>query len=386
MQRMSNQVKNMRIVLLMLFAALSLSVSAQTITLKGNVKDATGEPIIGASVVEKGNTSNGTITDLDGNFSLKVPSKANVIISYIGMKTQDVAVKGQNSINVILYDDAQSLDEVVVIGYGSVKKKDLTGSVSTVQGSELAKIPVSSAAQALTGRLAGVQITTSDGSPDAEMIIRVRGGGSITGDNSPLYIVDGFPVSSISDVAPGDIQDITVLKDASSTAIYGSQGANGVVLITTKSAKGGKTQVSYNGYIQGKKLLRKIDVMNPYEFVMFNYEKAAMRNSISSFEKRFGAFGDLDLYKYQEAADYQDEMFGHPDLSQSHNISITGGNDKTKFSLSGTYINDGSLMKDNGYNRFNLNFKLNHEITKGLKLDFGTRISDTTVKLSLIHI
>lgn len=380
MQRMSNQVKNMRIVLLMLFAALSLSVSAQTITLKGNVKDATGEPIIGASVVEKGNTSNGTITDLDGNFSLKVPSKANVIISYIGMKTQDVAVKGQNSINVILYDDAQSLDEVVVIGYGSVKKKDLTGSVSTVQGSELAKIPVSSAAQALTGRLAGVQITTSDGSPDAEMIIRVRGGGSITGDNSPLYIVDGFPVSSISDVAPGDIQDITVLKDASSTAIYGSQGANGVVLITTKSAKGGKTQVSYNGYIQGKKLLRKIDVMNPYEFVMFNYEKAAMRNSISSFEKRFGAFGDLDLYKYQEAADYQDEMFGHPDLSQSHNISITGGNDKTKFSLSGTYINDGSLMKDNGYNRFNLNFKLNHEITKGLKLDFGTRISDTTVK------
>ena len=296
MQRMSNQVKNMRIVLLMLFAALSLSVSAQTITLKGNVKDATGEPIIGASVVEKGNTSNGTITDLDGNFSLKVPSKANVIISYIGMKTQDVAVKGQNSINVILYDDAQSLDEVVVIGYGSVKKKDLTGSVSTVQGSELAKIPVSSAAQALTGRLAGVQITTSDGSPDAEMIIRVRGGGSITGDNSPLYIVDGFPVSSISDVAPGDIQDITVLKDASSTAIYGSQGANGVVLITTKSAKGGKTQVSYNGYIQGKKLLRKIDVMNPYEFVMFNYEKAAMRNSISSFEKRFGAFGDLDLY------------------------------------------------------------------------------------------
>ena len=196
MQRMSNQVKNMRIVLLMLFAALSLSVSAQTITLKGNVKDATGEPIIGASVVEKGNTTNGTITDLDGKFNLKVPSKATVVISYIGMRTQEVAVNGKSSVNITLEDDAQSLEEVVVIGYGTAKKKDLTGSVGTVQGAELAKVPVTSAAQALTGRLAGVQITTTDGSPDAEMIIRVRGGGSITGDNSPLYIVDGFPASA----------------------------------------------------------------------------------------------------------------------------------------------------------------------------------------------
>lgn len=374
---MSNKMKNMRVVLFMLFAVISLSVSAQTITLSGNVKDSTGEPIIGASVVEKGNTTNGTITDLDGNFSLKVSSKANIVISYIGMKTQDIAVKGQTKINATLEDDSQALDEVVVIGYGTVKKKDLTGSVGTVQGSELAKVPVTSAAQALTGRLAGVQITTTDGSPDAEMIIRVRGGGSITGDNSPLYIVDGFPVSSINDVAPGDIQDITVLKDASSTAIYGSQGANGVVLITTKGAKDGKTQVTYNGYIQGKSIAKKLDVMNPYEFVMYNYERAAMKKNVSTFEKRWGAFDDLDLYKYQDGTDWQEEMFGNSELAQSHNISVTGGTEKTKFSLSGTYTKDGGLMQNNGFDRFNLNFKLNHQITKGLKIDFNTRLSDT---------
>ena len=254
MQKMSNKMKNMRTVLLMLFATISLSLSAQSVTLSGNVKDKTGEPVIGASVVEKG-TTNGTITDFDGNFSLKVSGNKTLVVSYIGMKSQEISVKGKTKIQVTLEDDAQALDEVVVIGYGTSKKKDLTGSVASVQGETLAKVPVTSTAQALTGRLAGVQITTADGSPDAEIQIRVRGGGSVTGDNSPLYIVDGFPVSSINDIAPSDIQSIDVLKDASSTAIYGSQGANGVVIITTKSAKSGKTQVSYNGYIQGKKWL-----------------------------------------------------------------------------------------------------------------------------------
>ena len=379
MQRMSNNLKNMRALLLMLLAMISISISAQTVNLTGNVKDQTGEPVIGASVLEKG-TTNGTITDLDGNYTLRVANNAILVFSYIGMRNQEVNVSGRPTIDVTLQDDTQALEEVVVIGYGTARKKDLTGAVSTIRGEELAEIPVTSAAQALTGRLAGVQITTADGSPDAEMIIRVRGGGSITGDNSPLYIVDGFPVSSISDVAPGDIQDITVLKDASSTAIYGSRGANGVVLLTTKTAQGGKTKVSYNGYLQGKSISKKIDVMNPYDFVMYNYEKAAMRNQISSFEKRYGAYDDLELYKYQEGNDWQDEMFSNAGLSQSHNISITGGSDKTKFSLSGTYVTDNSLMKDNGYDRFSLNFKLNHEIAKGLKFDFGSRISDTETK------
>ena len=375
-----SKMKNMRITLLcLLVTMISFSISAQNVTVKGTVKDKTGETVIGASVVQKGNTGNGTITDIDGNFTLSVPNNTTLIISYVGMKTQEVALKGKKQINVVLEDDAQALDEVVVIGYGTAKKKDLTGAVSTVKGSDLAKVPVTNAAEALTGKLAGVQITTTDGSPDAEMIIKVRGGGSITGDSSPLYIVDGFPVSSISDIAPTDIEDITVLKDAASTAIYGSQGANGVILITTKGAKGGKTTVSYNGYVQGKTIRKTLDVMDPYQFVMYNYERQALRgaSAIRGFEERYGAYGDLDLYKYQQGHNWQEEMFDNSDLSQSHNISITGGSEKTKFTLSGTYANDNSLMENNGYRRYNMNFKLKHELYKNLNLDFGARLADT---------
>ena len=365
-----------------LVAALLLlgGVVAQAQTVKVNVKDSSGEAVIGASVIEQG-TRNGGVTDFDGNFTLKSTGKP-IVISYIGMKTKTVDAKGQSSINVVLEDDNTTLNDVVVIGYGTARKKDLTGAVSTVKGADLAKIPVTNVAEALTGKLAGVQITTADGSPDAEMLIRVRGGGSITGDNSPLYIVDGFPVSSISDIASADIEDITVLKDAASTAIYGSQGANGVILITTKGAKGGKTQVSYNVYVQGKTLNKKLDTMSPDQYVRFLYERAALQGNagIKSFEKRYGSFDDIDLYQYQEGHDWQDEMFGNHDLSQSHNVSISGGNDKTKFTLSGTYTNDNSLMEGNGYRRYNSNFKLKHELTKGLDLDFGVRLSDTETK------
>ena len=177
---MSNKVKNMRSLLLILFSAISLSVSAQTITVKGNVKDTSGEPVIGASVVEKGNTTNGTITDLDGNFSIKVDGKKTLVISYIGMKTQEVAVQGRKTINVQMVDDSKALDEVVVIGYGTVNKRDLTGSVASVSAKDLAAIPVASASEALTGKLAGVSVTTTEGSPDADIKIRVRGGGSLT--------------------------------------------------------------------------------------------------------------------------------------------------------------------------------------------------------------
>ena len=357
------------------------SVSAQTV--KGVVTDNTGEPIIGASVMEVGQAGNGGITDIDGNFTVNLKGSSKKLkISYIGMKAKEINVAGKTTISVKLEDEANSLNDVVVIGYGTVRKKDLTGAVATVKGEDLTKVPVTNAAEALTGKLPGVQITTTDGSPDAEMIIKVRGGGSITGDNSPLYIVDGFPVSSIGDIAPSDIEDITVLKDAASTAIYGSQGANGVILVTTKGAKSGKTVVSYNGYVQGKSIAKTLDTMTPYQYVKYNYERAALRGTsdISSFEKRFGSFGDLDLYQYQQGHDWQDEMFGNHDLSQSHNVSVSGGSEKTKFNLSGTYTNDNSLMKTNGYDRFNVNFKLNHEICKNLKLDFGMRLADVTTK------
>lgn len=188
--------------------------------------------------------------------SLKVPANATLIVSYIGMKTQEIAIKGKNKIDVTLSDDTKALDEVVVIGYGTAKRKDITGSVATVSSEVLSAVPVASATEALQGKMAGVQITTTEGSPDAEMKIRVRGGGSITGDNTPLFIVDGFPVESISDIPASDIEDMTVLKDASSTAIYGSRGANGVILVTTKSGKEGKLSVSYNTYYSWKKWQR----------------------------------------------------------------------------------------------------------------------------------
>ena len=368
-----------RMVLTMALLLIVCGLQAQTIT--GTVIDATGEAVIGATVQEQG-TQNATVTDLDGNFSLKVSGNKPIVVSYIGMKTQTIDIKGKSQVSVTMEDDNTTLEELVVIGYGTARKKDLTGAVSTVKGSDLVQVPVTNVAEALTGKLAGVQITTADGSPDAEMIVKVRGGGSITGDNSPLYIVDGFPVSSIGDISSSDIEDITVLKDAASTAIYGSQGANGVILITTKNAKSGKTQVSYNMYIQGKTLRKKLDTMDPYQYVMFLYERAALQGNsgISSFEKRFGSFDDLDLYQYQSGHDWQEEMFGNHEISTSHNISISGGTDKTKYTLSGTYANDNSLMEGNGYRRYNMNFKLKHEIVKNLDLDFGVRLADTQTK------
>ena len=198
---MSGKFKIFRMALMLLFAILASNISAQTI--KGTVTEENGEPIIGATVVETG-TQNGTVTDLDGNFTLNVKGN-EITVSYVGMTEQKVNVAGKSSVTIVMKEESSTLNEVVVIGYGSVRKKDLTGAVSTVKGGDLTKVPVTNVAEALTGKLAGVQITTADGSPDAEMLIRVRGGGSITGDNSPLYIVDGFPVSSISDIASSDI-------------------------------------------------------------------------------------------------------------------------------------------------------------------------------------
>ena len=322
---MPKGMKNMRTLLLMIFAALSLSVSAQTITLNGNVKDTTGEPIIGASIVEKGNTTNGTITDLDGNFSLKVPANATVVISYIGMKTQEIAIKGKSKIDVTLSDDAKSLDEVVVIGYGTAKRKDITGSVASVNSETLAAIPVASATEALQGKMAGVQITTTEGSPDAQMSIRVRGGGSITQSNEPLFIVDGFPVESISDIPPTDIESIDVLKDASSTAIYGARGANGVIIVTTKSGKEGKVSVSYNAYYAWKKVAKTLDVLSASDYTKWQYELAQLTNKNDDYIKYFGNYQDLDMYDNVATNDWQDLTFGRTGHSFNHNLSINGG-------------------------------------------------------------
>lgn len=364
-------------VLTMAFMLIAYGLQAQSIS--GTVKDSQGEAVIGASVLEKG-TKNGVVTDFDGNFTLKVSGKNPIVVSYIGMKSKTVDVKGKTHVDIVLEDDATTLNDVVVIGYGAVRKKDLTGSVATVSGQDLVKVPVSNVTEALTGKMAGVNITTTDGSPDAEILIRVRGGGSITGDNTPLIVIDGFQGGSLSDLSPNDIEDITVLKDASSTAIYGSEGANGVILITTKSGKAGKTQINYNGYLQTKKVSKRIDVLDTYQYVMSNYEYAALggESALNSFYKQFGVFDDLYLYKSIEAIDWQDDMFGGSTVSQSHNVSLQGGTEKTKFNLSGTYDFNSGLLPNNDFGRYSLLFKLNHDINKSLKFTLNIRLTDQT--------
>ena len=370
-------------VLVFCFLLLNLSIFAQN-QVSGVITDAqTNEPLPGVSVQLDG-TPTGIISDLDGKYNITVPSANSILVfSYVSYMTEKVSVDGKSQVNVSLVADIKNLDELVVIGYGSVPKKDLTGTVTSISGKELKNIPLANTLEALTGRLAGVQITTTDGAPDAEMIVRVRGGGSVTGSNTPLYIVDGFPVQSLSSVPISEIESIDVLKDASSTAIYGAQGANGVVMITTKSAKGGKTTVSYTNFFQYKSLYKKLDVMSPYEFVNYNYEYAALRGLTSddykAFVQTFGVFDDLDLYKYQQGHDYQTDFFGSNRLSYQHDISITGGSEKTNFSLSGNYNSNEGLIQNNYYDRLNLNFKLKHELAKNLIIEFTGRITNTNV-------
>jgi TonB-linked SusC/RagA family outer membrane protein len=355
---------------------------AQNRQIKGKVTDETGAGLAGVSVLLSGANS-GVQTDANGNFSISAPGTGAVTltISYSGYKSQTIKTDGKLELSISLEKDVTALEDVVVIGYGTIKRKDLTGTVSSIGSAELSKIPVASAAEAITGRLPGVQVTTTDGAPGAEIVIRVRGGGSVTQDNSPLYIVDGFPVNSINDIAPADIATIDILKDAATSAIYGARGANGVVIITTKSAKAGKTTISFNSFGTARTLPRTLDVLSPYEFVLANYEYARIQNqsAVDNFIKFFGVYEDLELYKYQKGTNWQKELFGKPVYSQQHNLSITGGTSKTKFSLSATNNTDQGLIKGSGYMRNYVNFKLNHEVSKALRFDYATRFVHTVI-------
>ncbi len=353
----------------------------QNITIKGNVTDTTGENVIGASVTEKGNAGNGTITDMNGDFTLHVngPGK-KLIISYIGMKTQEIDAIAGRDLQIRLQDDSKVLDEVVVVGYGTMKKKDLTGSVSSMNERVLKDIPVTSALQAMSGHLAGVNVVVTDGAPDAEIKVRVRGGGSITQDNSPLYIVDGFMVKNINDIPPGDIQSIDVLKDASSTAIYGAKGANGVVLVTTKSGKAGKTVVDVNSYIGIKKTYNLTDVLSPYEFVY--YQKEVDPNpSITSagFYSMYGLWEDIDLYKQREGIDWQDQLYGNTGIQKNFNISLSGGTESMRYNVSYTRDDEDYIMLNSKYARDNFNIKLNKSFGKVIDVDITARTTNTVI-------
>jgi len=372
-----------RVALVLVFVSLAGSGHAQTRTVTGVVKDANG-PVLAASVVVVG-TNIGVSTGFDGDFSINVPAAAKQLkVSYVGYEDRFVDLTDAKTVyDIMLVESTEMIDEVVVVGYGVQKRSDLTGSVSSVGTKVLEAMPVSSAAEAITGRMAGVQVSTSEGGPDAEIKIRVRGGGSITQDNSPLYIVDGFPVSSINDIAPGDIQSIDVLKDASATAIYGARGANGVVIVTTKSGKEGKTTVNLNVYFGWKYIAKELDVLDSYEYVMSQYELANYTakevNNDTGFTRYFGEFGDLELYRNRSTTNWQDEIFGRTAFTQNYNASITGGSDKFKYNIGLTHMDDQSIMIGSGFMRNNVNAKMNGEICKGLRFDLTARYSHTRV-------
>lgn len=356
--------------------------TSAAITITGQVTASDGNyPLPGVTILVKGTTV-GASTDTDGRYTLQVQDdNAILVFSFIGFTSQEVPVNARSVIDVVMVPDVAELSEVVVIGYGEVERKDLTGSVASLAGKELEKIPLASTAQAMTGRLAGVQITTTDGAPDAEVVIRVRGGGSVTQDNSPLYIVDGFQVNNINNIPPTDIASIDVLKDAATAAIYGARGANGVIIITTKNPKAGKTSISYNGYVQTRTLPKKLDVLSPYEFALAQYEYAKLRGGtdLDNFTRYFGVYDDLELYKDQKGTDWQEELFGKQAISQYHNLSVSGGTEKTKLNFSLTNNTDEGILIGSGYKRTTINFKLNHELSKSLRFDFLPRFSITDV-------
>lgn len=361
---------------------ITTTISAQTLTVSGQVVDGdNGMLLPGVNVVEKG-TSNGAITDFDGLYSLTVSDpNAVLVFSYVGFQTFEAEVDGRSTINATLRVDANSLDEVVVVGYGTTRKSDLTGSVVTISGSDLAEQANPSVAEALTGRLAGVQVLSSEGSPDAEINIRIRGNGSLTQDSSPLIIVDGFPVNSMADISPANIASISVLKDASSTAIYGSRGANGVIIITTKNGRDGKITVDVNTFYGLQKIANTIDVLSPEDFVKWQYEYALLRDpeNLDSYENFFGLWQDYDQYAGQDSNNWQKQIYGRTGEVQSYDLAIRGGSEKANFNFNYARYDLKTIMEGSAFKRDNLSLALRSQATDKVDLSFTVRYSDSEI-------
>ena len=332
---------------------------SETKKISGIVKDERGEPVIGANVVVKG-TTNGTVTDMDGKYTLEVPAGGVLQISYIGYNTQEVKVGSVNVVNISLREDSEALDEVVVIGYGTVKKSDLTGAVGSVQMKDVSQVGITSADRALQGQIAGVQVNARTGQPGEAMMIRVRGSNSLAGGNEPLYVIDGMPVEKMnSDINPEDILSMEVLKDASSTAIYGSRGANGVVMITTKRGNTGATTIDYNGYVGVSMLRKKLDLLGKDDYI-------AMVNEVSQNDGK-GIAITSDEAASLANNDWQDLVY-QTALTHSHQVSVLGGTEQTKVYSSLNYMNQEGIIKGSNYNRFALRINGDQKLSKKLSL------------------
>lgn len=340
---------------------------AGTKKISGRIIDAGGNPIIGAGILERG-TTNGAVSDSNGEFNIVVKPNSILDVSCIGYKNHEVKIGGNSRYDISLDEDNKLLDEIVVIGYGTVKKRDLTGSVSSVRASELSAIPQASAELALQGRVAGVQVRQSSGAPGKSPTIRIRGTNSILGDSSPLYVIDGFPTNIGSGILNvDDIESVEILKDASAIAIYGSRGSNGVVIITTKKGKEGKTTVEFGTTFGIQRVSKKMDVMNASEYAQF-YNERAKNDGREPF------FTDDQINSFGKGFDWQDYIYDNAPI-RTHSLTIRGGNEKTKFSISGNFFGQDGIIGKGSYDRYTVRSNVSHDITKRLNVELNTTLS-----------
>ncbi|MDQ4141572.1 MAG: SusC/RagA family TonB-linked outer membrane protein, partial [Bacteroidota bacterium] len=340
-------------------------------TITGKVASASGEALPGVTVLLKG-TNIGTATGPDGTYSLSVPeTKGTLVFSFVGYTTQEKTFSGPDPINITLTDDAKALQELVVVGYGTQKKSDVTGSVASVSTEEIQRVPVTSMAQTLQGRVAGVQVTQASHSPGGGVSIRIRGGNSIQGGNEPLYVVDGYPLynENGATINPNDIESIDILKDASATAIYGSRGANGVVLITTKRGKAGKSTISFDTYYSVQKVQKTLPLLNAREYA--ELVKEANENVGKPVP---AAFADPSIYG--EGTNWQDEIF-RTAPTQNYQLTFTGGDDKTRYAISGNYFNQQGVIINSKFERGSLRFNFERNLTPKLKIGNNLTVART---------
>ena len=341
--------------------------------IKGTIKDSAGEPIIGANVILKGDATVGSITDIDGNFDLSVPSNATLQVSYIGYNTQDVPVGNKSFLNITLKEDTETLDEVVVVGYGSQKKVNVIGSIASVDSKALESRAVPDVSNMLTGQMSGVTITQESGNPGQDAgTIRIRGVGSFGATPSPLVLVDGLP-GSLSDLTPADIDNISVLKDASSAAIYGSRAANGVILVTTKKGKEGKARIIYNGSVGMSQATELPELAHSYEYAEFYNKAIGAETYTPEMIQKYRDGSDPDNYADEM---YLDDLLGGHALQTKHELSVSGGTEKVQYMVSLGYLRQNGLLDNNYYNRYNARVNLGAELAKNLKLQ--VRLSGMT--------
>ncbi|WP_195374345.1 MULTISPECIES: TonB-dependent receptor [Parabacteroides] len=368
--------KNRILSLLFFFMAfISVQVYAQDIKVSGTViSGADNYPIIGANILVKGTTI-GTITDVDGNFSFEVPQGSTLVVSYIGYQAQEIKVSGNAPIKVVLSEDSEKLDEVVVIGYGSQKKSDMTGGIVAVGNEKLQMVTTNNLMDKLAGQVPGLNITMEKASPSEDQVLRVRGENSLTADNSPLIVLDGIPYSgSLGDIDPDNIENLSVLKDASSAAIYGSRGANGVILIQTKKGKKGTATVSYKGQVGFSQPERRINVMKGPEYVKFLQDQWAYMNynGVIKNPEDILNVSEIENWKNGIETDWQDQIFRNA-LTNSHQISVSGGTEKTTYMASISRLNQEGVVKDTGMKRTNISLNVTQQLGNWLTIGMATQ-------------